>query len=66
MELSEGNIDADPCGSSESDNACTHCEFASARHFMDGEGGDHMEVIQPVTPEEFWNEVDKAFRKETV
>ena len=65
-ELSEGNINADPCGSSESDNACVYCEFASACHFMDGEGGDHMEVIRPVTPEEFWGQVDEAIRKEVV
>ena len=62
-ELSEGNIDADPCGSSESDNACTYCEFASACHFVDGEGGDHMELIHPVTQEEFWSHVDAALRK---
>lgn len=65
-ELSEGNIDADPCGSSESDNACTYCEFASACHFTDGEGGDHMDFIRPVSPEEFWSEVDEAFREEGV
>ena len=29
-ELREGVIDADPCFSSESDNACVYCEFASA------------------------------------
>jgi len=63
-ELNEGNIDADPCGSNENDNACMYCEFASACHFMDGEGGDHMELIRPVTPEEFWGQVDEAIRKE--
>ncbi len=62
-ELNGGNIDADPCGSSENDNACTYCEFASACHFADGEGGDHMEMICPVTPEEFWGQVDEAIRK---
>ena len=65
-ELSGGNIDADPCGSSENDSACTYCEFASACHFTDGEGGDHMELIRPVTPEEFWAQVDEAIRKEAV
>ena len=63
-ELSDGNIDADPCGTGENDNACMYCEFASACHFTDGEGGDHMELVRPVSPEEFWDQVDEAIRKE--
>ncbi len=57
-ELRDGNIDADPCGRGENDSACTYCEFASACHFTDGSGGDHMEWIRPVTPADFWRHVD--------
>ena len=57
-ELQEGNIDADPRGRSEQENACTYCEFASACHFTDGEGGDRRKPLRPVKPEEFWGRID--------
>mgnify|MGYP001025622227 CR=1 FL=1 len=56
-ELREGVIDADPCFSSESDNACVYCEFASACNFTDGEGGDRCRPLRPVKPEEFWGQI---------
>ena len=62
-ELRGGNIDADPCGRSENDNACTYCEFASACHFMDLDERDHMEMIRPVNAEEFWRYVDEVNRE---
>lgn len=58
-ELSGGVIDADPCYTSESDNACTYCEFASACHFTDGVGGDCRKPLRPVKPEEFWGQIDR-------
>ena len=58
LELSQGNIDADPCGRNEDDSACTYCEFSSACHFMDEDGADHMEIIRPVDPAEFWEHVE--------
>ena len=63
-ELRGGNIDADPCGYSEQDNACTYCEFASACNFPDGDENDRMELIQPVTPQEFWDHVNKTISEE--
>ena len=57
-ELHGGVIDADPCYTSESDNACTYCAFASACHFTDGEGGDRRRPLRPVKPEEFWGRID--------
>lgn len=63
-ELSEGNIDADPCGRGEGDSACTYCAFASACHFMQGDEGDHMELIRPVSREEFWRHVDREIGEE--
>ena len=57
-ELQGGVIDADPCYTSESDNACTYCEFASACNFTDGEGGDHRQPLRPVKPEEFWGQIN--------
>ena len=62
-ELRRGNIDADPCGRSEQENACSYCEFASACHFMDGDGEDRMELIRPVKPAEFWAHVDRAIEE---
>ena len=63
-ELGEGNIDADPWGRSENDSACTYCAFASACHFMQGDEGDHMELIRPVKPEDFWRHVDHVIGEE--
>ncbi len=57
-ELRGGVIDADPCYVSESDNACIYCEFASACHFTEGEGGDRRKPLRPVKPEEFWGRID--------
>ena len=64
LELRQGNIDADPCGHNESDNACSYCEFASACHFMEADEGDHLELIRPIKPEEFWNHVDQIVGEE--
>ena len=58
LELRGGVIDADPCYTSESDNACTYCAFASACNFVDGEGSDHREPLRPIKPEEFWGQID--------
>lgn len=59
-ELRQGNIDADPCGRSENDSACTYCEFASACHFMEADERDHMEYIRTVAPPDFWAHVDQV------
>lgn len=53
-ELRGGVIDADPCYVSESDNACTYCEFAWACGFADGEGGDRRRPLRPVSRDEFF------------
>lgn len=63
-ELKSGNIDADPWSRGEQDNACAYCEFASACHFMDGDGGDHVQMIRPVRPEEFWRHVNQTIGEE--
>ena len=63
-EIRGGNIDADPCGRGETENACTYCEFSSACHFMEMDEGDHMEVIRPVGQEEFWRYIDGVIGEE--
>ena len=63
-EVGEGNIDADPCYRSETDNACLYCAFAAACHFSDGEAGDHTSPIYPLKPEEFWQQVDEVLGEE--
>ena len=61
-EIREGNIDADPCCHSEDDSFCQYCDWADACHFQDGRDGDHLHYILPVTPEEFWDELEKEER----
>ncbi len=63
-ELRGGNINADPCGRGENDNACVYCEFASACHFTEMDEGDYMEIIRPVKPEEFWQFIDETIGEE--
>ena len=62
-ELRSGNIDADPHARNENDTACSYCEFASACHFMDADGTDHLEIIRPVDPAEFWDHVELTIRE---
>lgn len=59
-ELSAGNIDADPWARSEQESACTYCEFASACHFENGCGGDHIEYLRATTADELWRHVDQT------
>lgn len=63
-ELSQGNIDADPCSRGPQDNACTYCEFASACCFEDGRGNDKMRSIGKVEPDVFWQFVEKKTGEE--
>ena len=63
-ELRSGNIDADPCGRGETENACTYCEFASACHFMEMDEGEQLEIIRPIGQEEFWRYVDEFIGEE--
>ena len=56
-EVFAGNIDADPFARSPQESACTYCEFASACHFENGRGRDHVEYIRSTKSEEFWQHV---------
>ena len=58
-EVRDGNIDADPCCRSEEDSHCQYCDWVSACHFQDGRDSDHLHYIRPVTPEEFWQQLDR-------
>ncbi len=59
QEVSQGNIDADPCCRSEEDSRCQFCEWVSACHFQDGRDGDHLNYILPVKAKEFWQELEE-------
>jgi ATP-dependent helicase/nuclease subunit B len=59
LEISGGNIDADPCYYSEAENACTYCEFASACHFAAADETEQPRYVYPVKPEEFWNRISE-------
>ena len=63
-ELAAGNIDADPWARSEQDSACAYCEFASACHFENGCGDDHIEYIRATGAEELWEHVDRTIGEE--
>ena len=58
-EVRDGNIDADPCCRSEDDSFCKYCDWADACHFQDGRDGDPLHYILPVTPEDFWRQVEE-------
>ena len=61
-ELSQGNIDADPC-STPQDNACTYCEFGLGLLLEDGRGSDRMR-LRKVEPGRFWQFVRKKAERE--
>lgn len=63
QELHGGNVDADPCGHGSDDNACTYCAFASACGYR--EDIDHMTIIRPISPDEFWRQVDEAIENDS-
>ncbi len=64
-EVSQGNIDADPCSRGPQDNACTYCEFASACYFEDGRGRDRLRPIAKVdSSENFWQFIEKKTGEE--
>lgn len=63
-EVSQGNIDADPCSHGPQENACTYCEFASACYFEDGRGKDRIRPIAKVTEEDFWQFIEKKTGEE--
>ena len=63
-EVSQGNVDADPCSHGPQDNACTYCEFASACYFEEGRGKDRMRPIAKVTAEDFWQFIEKKTGEE--
>lgn len=62
-EVRDGNIDADPCCRGEDDSVCRFCDWASACHFEDGRGSDHLRYILPVKREEFWEQVEQESKK---
>lgn len=57
------SVDADPCCHSENDAPCQYCDWAAACHFQEGRDGDHLNLIRPVKPEEFWLELEDLERK---
>ena len=59
-EVFAGNINADPYARTPQQSACTYCEFASACHFENGRGGDHMEYIKATKTDEFWSYIDEV------
>jgi ATP-dependent helicase/nuclease subunit B len=63
-ELSQGNIDADPCYRGPTDSACTYCSFASACYFEDGRGQDRRRYLKKTNSEQFWQFIDRTTGEE--
>ena len=57
-EIRGGVIDADPCCRGEEDSPCRYCDWAPACHFQDGRDRDHLNIILPVSPQDFWREIE--------
>ena len=53
-ELRSGSITADPFFRSQSDNACLHCDYASACRFAEGRGGEKSRYLPKYSPEKVW------------
>lgn len=59
QELAAGNIAADPFWRGPEKNACRYCDYAAACHFEPGRGGDCKRWLDKISPQEFWEQVEK-------
>ncbi len=57
--LSKGSIAADPYYRSQRENACLHCEYFDACHFIDGENGEHARYLPKYSEKEVWGMLDE-------
>lgn len=61
-EMTAGNIKADPYKKSPEStqtNACTYCEYKQACHFEDGVCDEHYHYIGAMTPDAFWDSLER-------
>lgn len=54
-ELRRGSIAADPYYRAQQQSACTHCDYAEACRFSDGENGEHMRPTPHLAATKVWN-----------
>lgn len=59
IELTNGEITADPYFRSPSQHACLYCEYASACHFEEELGEDYRRWIPSIRNSEFWSYLEE-------
>ena len=59
-QLRRGSIAADPYYRSAQENACQSCDYFSACHFADGEGGEKSRYLAKLTTEEVWKRMEEG------
>lgn len=59
IELTNGEITADPYWRSPNQNACLYCEYAAACHFEELLGEDHRRWIPSIRNSEFWSYLEE-------
>ena len=61
-QLRAGSIAADPYYRSQSDNACLHCDYFDACHFVEGRGGEKSRYLPKYSPAEVWAMMEEGER----
>ena len=61
-QLRAGSIAADPYYRSQSDNACLHCDYYDACHFVEGRGGEKSRYLPKYSPAEVWAMMEEGER----
>ena len=59
-QLRRGSIAADPYYRSAQENACLSCDYFSACHFAEGEGGEKSRYLAKLTTEEVWKRMEEG------
>lgn len=59
-EIAKGKVDPDPFFAGSDSDPCKYCDFASDCRFKSGE----RRRLRKLRPEDFWQELDKAYGKE--
>lgn len=54
-ELRGGSIAADPYYAGQQSSACTNCDYFEACHFIDGENGESMRIMQKLPATKVWS-----------
>ena len=59
-QLRAGSIAADPYYRDQSHNACLHCDYRDACHFVEGRGGEKSRFMPKYSPEQVWTLMEEG------